>query len=140
MAQEQALQAEQAQILAQQKEPEVSGMSIGSGGRPLPMHLAVQAGINQFNFLLKQTTSISQFHFFLSDTLYAPCVFACVVLTPESDEDKAERKAHDSKMLVLFDKLSPETQRLLLRQKPGLSLQESAAATARQIQVSSEIS
>lgn len=62
------------------------------------------------------------------------------VRSPESDEDKAARKAHDSKMLALFDKLSPETQRLLLKQSPGLTLQESAAAAARQIQVSWEIS
>ena len=46
MAQEAAMQAQAPQQLAAQpaEEPEVSGMSLGSGGRPLPMHLDVPTG------------------------------------------------------------------------------------------------
>lgn len=89
--QEAALRAQASQQLA--ATPEVSGMALGSGGRPLPMHLDVPAGAD------------------------------------------AQAKSQQAKMLALFDRLSPQTQHLLLQQKSGLSLQEAAAATERQIQV-----
>ena len=89
--QEEALRAQASQQLA--ATPEVSGMALGSGGRPLPMHLDVPAGAD------------------------------------------AQAKSQQAKMLALFDRLSPQTQHLLLQQKSGLSLQEAAAATERQIQV-----
>jgi len=92
MAQEASLEAQAPQQLAAaQSEPEVSGMSLGSGGRPLPMHLDVPA--------------VSQ----------------------------KQRKRHDAKMLALFDKLSPETQQLLVHAQPGLSLGEASAAVESHI-------
>jgi hypothetical protein len=93
--QEEAAQASQ-QLAA---EPQVSGMALGSGGRPMPMHLDADA--------------------------------ANAAMWPAGVQTKAQH----AKMLALFDKLSPQTQQLLLNQKLGLTLQQAAAATMHQIQV-----
>ena len=98
--QEEVAQASQ-QLAA---EPQVSGMALGSGGRPMPMHLDAEA--------------------------------ANAAMWPAG----AQTKAQHAKMLALFDKLSPQTQQLLLNQKSGLTLQQAAAATMHQIQVCAQSS
>ena len=85
--------AQSMQLAASQapRMPEVSGMALGSGGRPLPMHLTEQKAAWKQN-----------------------------------PQQKAQ-------MLELFDRLSPETKKLLLSQKPGLNLSQAAAAVAKTI-------